>query len=319
MEFLSDLLDSSRVPTAPWTEPAPGVDKYAHVRSCSTNSRLFPPALPSGLSLQVRSPSQKFQAHTTLARNGILTSSLSQRFYSTDGSSEVFALLALHSQHRLSLCAELAVPTIGTFTLSALECGQKAVGTPANAKVGFKGVYALPMALKTHMEVAVDVVNGPTVEGGVVVGSDLLCVGIGGKYNTGIESTDGRSSNKKLEGWSFIAQYVAEDGTWRSTASVREHGSVVRWNLKQKLSTALSVATEVEYQARRNAVLLHGQGEFALSSKESLFGTLDSDAKVGVAYRCRLAPFVQVAISGRVSTLQLETDSHQVGVSIQLG
>ncbi|KDO25799.1 hypothetical protein SPRG_08742 [Saprolegnia parasitica CBS 223.65] len=318
MEFLSDLLDSSRVSPAPWAEPAPGADKYEHVRSCTANARLFPQTLLSGLSLQLRSPSQQFQVHTTMARSGILTSSLSQRMYAASGDSEVFALLALHSQHRLSLCAELALPRVGTFTLSALECGQKAVGTPPNAKVGFKGVYAVA-AIKSHVEVAVDVANGPTVEGGIVLGTPELCVGVGGKYNTGIESTDGRSTGQKLEGWSFIGQYKAKDGSWRSTASLREHGSVLRWNLKQQVNSALAMATEIEYQKRRNAVVMHSQGEFALSARESLFGTLDSEAKVGLAYRCRLSPLVQVAVSGRVNTLQLETDSHQVGVSIQLG
>ncbi|OQS00208.1 hypothetical protein THRCLA_06135 [Thraustotheca clavata] len=328
MEFLSDLLDKSRLPAAPWTESAPGTDKYAHVRSCSTNSRLFPQPPPSGISLQVRSPSQRFTVHSAMTHNGLLTSSLSQRFYSAsaDASSEVFALIALHSQHRLSLCAELAVPSIGTFTLSALECGQKAVGTPPpNAKLGFKGIYNLPKLphvhdnINTHVEVAVDVANGPTVEGGIVVGTPQMCIGVGGKYTTGIESTDGRNVAQKLEGWSFIARHIASDGSWRSTASIREQGTVYRWNLKQIVSPQLSIASEVDYQLRRNAVLIHGHGEYALSPKESIFGTVDSEAKVGIAYRCRLSPYVQIALSGRVNTLQLETDSHQVGLSIQLG
>ncbi|ETV80356.1 hypothetical protein H257_06664 [Aphanomyces astaci] len=311
--FLSDLLDVSQLPAVPWAEIPSSTDVL------SKKSALFPQPALSGLFLHLRSPSEAFELHSSMSQNSNLAVSLSQRIAVKSPTSAVRGAFSLHSQHRVSLRAEMDVPSVGTFTLSALECGQKAVGIAPNARVGFKGTVPVPFlpSLQSSVEVGVDVVNGPSVDLGLVAGTPSFCVGVGGRFNTGVEYMETRTVQQKVEKLVALARYVSSDVV--AVASVRDLGNVWRCHVRQKVAFDFGVGSEVEYQRKRRTVTLKGQCHKEINTRESLFGSLDSEGIVGVAYRCRLSPFLQVALSGRVNLLQLETDSHQVGLTFQIG
>ncbi|KAF0695420.1 Aste57867_13769 [Aphanomyces stellatus] len=313
--FLSDLLDVSQLPQVPWVDDSLNKDPLAK------KSALFPQPALSGCFMHLRTPSRLLEVHSSLSHNSNLAVSLSKRFVLQNSSdaSVIHGMFSLHSQHRLSLRTEMVLPSVGTFTLSALECGQKAVGIAPNAKVGFKGESTMPFApsIQSNVECAVDLVNGPSIDLGFLAGTSVFCVGVGGRFNTGLEDVETRTVQQKVEKWALLARYVSSDVV--AVGSVRDLGNVWRCQIRQNVAPDFDIGSEIEYQRKRGSVALKGQCHKKLNVREGLFGTLDSDGIVGMAYRCRLSPLLEVALSGRVNLLQLETDSHQVGLTFQIG
>ncbi|CAK4067333.1 unnamed protein product [Aphanomyces euteiches] len=313
--FLTDLVDVSQLPDVPWA----GTDEKQD--SLAKKSSLFPHPALSGCFVHLRSPSKQLELCTSMVKNSTLAASLSQRFalQSPNDGSVIRGIVALHSKHRLSLRAEMDTASWGTFTLSALECGQKAVGIAPNARIGFKGTADVPYfaSLKSSLECAVDVVNGPSVEFGVVTGTPAFCVGLGARINSGMEFMESRTLQQKVEKWVALARYVASDVV--AVGTVQDLGNIWRCQIRQRVTSDFEVSSEMEYQLKRGTVVMKGQCHKELNLRESLFGTLDSAGVVGMAYQCRVSPFLNVALSGRVNLLQLETDSHQVGLTFQIG
>jgi len=319
MVFLSELLRSATLPAAPWAtssssnESSPTsrsrLDRYA----LHADSTLFPRPTTSGVFLAIKSPQEKLCLHGTLNSMSHLTASVSQKFqlHESKAQSHVYAMLSLHSQHRLSLNAEMDVPGFGVFTLSGLECGQKAVGIPPNAKVGLKTDSIIP---HTSVDLQVDAVNGPSVEIGVVVGQNNVSFGLGGIYNTGMDY-----GKKKVEEWSMAARYIGPK--WEMHASVREMGQLFRWNAVQCLEeeSNTQLGCEVEYQHKKEILMMKAQGQMNITKKETLYGTINSDAKIGLAYRCMVTPLLKVGLCGQVDLRQVDTDAHQLGISIEIG
>ncbi|KAG7398812.1 hypothetical protein PHYBOEH_010444 [Phytophthora boehmeriae] len=221
--------------------------------------------------------------------------------------SVITSSLRVTSSRHLALQAHLQASQALRFTLEAQESAtDKSPSSFARIGADFKSQNVFAGA-------KIDAVNGPTLQ--ATVGGRLgeVAFGLVGAYDVGLDHSDrlGRFTTLNL-----ATSYTTED--LLALLQVNDGGRVVRLDLTQTVTPDLLVGSAFVFDRRKDKRSLRILGKYALNETESVSSSLGSDGIFVGAFEWRTSPHLKTRLSAQMDVRHYDSDSHHLGVSIEI-
>lgn len=221
--------------------------------------------------------------------------------------SVITSSLRLSSSRHLALQAHLQASDKLRFTLEAQESAtERSPSSFARIGMDYKsaGFFAGGK---------IDAVNGPTLQ--ATLGGKLGELGFGviGAYDVGLDHSDrlGRFTTLNL-----ATSYCHDD--LLALLQVKDGGRVVRLDLTQNVLPELLVGSTFVFDRRKDKRSLRILGKYALSETENVTSSLGSDGIFIGAFEWRTSPHLKTRVSAQMDVRHYDSDSHHLGVSIEI-
>ncbi|KAJ0399276.1 hypothetical protein P43SY_001860 [Pythium insidiosum] len=215
--------------------------------------------------------------------------------------------LRISSQRHLELQAHLQANDALRFTLEARESATEKM--PASfARIGCDYKTANVFA-----GLKIDAVNGPTLEAACGAKLAGLSIGVLGAYDVGLDHSDrlGRFTELKM-----ASSYAHDDVS--ALLEVNDKGNKCQLSVAQQVRPDLLVGSEFLYDVRKDRKVLRLRSQYELSAHESLGSSLGSDGVLIAAYEWQTSAQLKTRVSAQVDVRNFDSDSHHLGVSIEI-
>ncbi|DAZ97108.1 TPA: hypothetical protein N0F65_010431 [Lagenidium giganteum] len=273
-----------------------------HSKHTAALHAVTPSGTKVGVQTQVISPFFKTAVKRGVASTLVMESQLN---------SMLTTCWRLSSERHLELQAHLQVNKALRFTLEAHESAADKMPT-SFAKIGCdykdERIFA---GLK------IDAVNGPTLE--ATAGGQLgvrgvgVSVGVIGAYDVGLDHSDrvGRFTTLNM------ATSVESDDLC-GLLQINDKGRLVHFTLAQTVTPQLLVGSELLVDRRKDRKVLRLRSNYAMSDNETVSSSLGSDGILIGAYEWQTSKHLKTKVSAQMDVRHYDSDSHHLGVSIEI-
>lgn len=219
----------------------------------------------------------------------------------------ILSSLRVSSSRHLSLQAHLQASKSLRFTLEAQESATEKM--PASfARIG--------VDYKTQSVFAgakIDAVNGPTLQATVGGKMGEVAVGLVGAYDVGLDNSDRIG---RLTTLNVASSYTHED--LLALLQLNDGAQTMQLDLTQTLSSALMVSSRFIFDRRKDKQSLRFLGKYAVSETEAVSSSIGSDGIFIGAFEWRTSKHLKTRVSAQMDLRNYDSDSHHLGVSIEI-
>lgn len=194
------------------------------------------------------------------------------------------------------------------------EDGRQDTGKPikSHGKLGVE--YVSPGILSALSDV--DVVNGPTVNGSVVVnlaGKRGLLAGFQATYNTQLDEKD-----QKPEFLDYNVGLAKVNTSWEASVRSYHKMSNLQFSLLSRVNPQVTFGAQLDYQVDKNTQGMTIGGCFRPEADIRLSAKMSSTALLSIAYAQNLNKFAHLLLSAEVDAKDWASDSHKFGLGLTL-
>ncbi|GAB9470819.1 Eukaryotic porin [Globisporangium polare] len=221
--------------------------------------------------------------------------------------SMITSSLRVSSERHLELQAHLQASNKLRFTLEAHESATEKM--PASfARIGcdYKDANFFAGA-------KIDAVNGPTLQATLGARLGDVAFGVIGAYDVGLDHSDRLGRFSRLD----VATTYAHDDVL-ALLQINDRAKMVRLDLTQVVTPKLLVGTEFVYDRRKDKKTMRLRSKLELSARESVASSLGSDGILIGAYEWRTSEHLKTRVSAQMDVRHYDSDSHHLGVSIEI-
>ncbi|KAG6951800.1 hypothetical protein JG688_00013581 [Phytophthora aleatoria] len=221
--------------------------------------------------------------------------------------SVITSSLRVSSSRHLALQAHLQASNSLRFTLEAQESATD------KAPASFARIGADYKTQSFFAGAKIDAVNGPTLQAtlGGKVGD--VAMGIIGAYDVGLDHSDrlGRFTTLNV-----ATSYTHED--LLALLQVNDGGRKVQLDLTQTVLPELMVSSRFVFDRRKDKRSLRLMGKYALKESETVSSSIGSDGIYIGAFEWRTSKHLKTRVSAQMDLRHYDSDSHHLGVSIEI-
>lgn len=231
---------------------------------------------------------------STLAFESQLNSMITTSWrFSADRRLDLQAHLQLNKQMRLTLEAHEAAAEKAPASFAKIGCDYRDDNMFAGVKI--------------------DAVNGPTLQATAGVEYKGVAVGLLGAYDVGLDHSDRLGRMTTLN----MASSVEQDDVC-ALLQINDKGKLIHLALSQTISPELLVGSELLFDRRKDRKVLRLRSQYSMSKRESLSSALGSDGILVGAYEWRTSKHLKTRVTAQMDVRNFDSDSHHLGVSIEI-
>ncbi|KAI9914276.1 hypothetical protein PsorP6_007072 [Peronosclerospora sorghi] len=212
------------------------------------------------------------------------------------------------SSRHVGLQARLQASERIRLTLEAQETAME------KAPASFARIGAEYKAPHVFAGATIDAVNGPTFQ--ATVGGKVGPVGVGvlGAYDVGLDHSDRRG---RLTTLNVATSYTQDDLV--ALLQVNDGGRQLQVDLTQTVSPAVMITSRFVLNRRQEKPTMRLLGTYAPRATETVAGSIGSDGILIGAFEWRTSKHLKTRVSAQMDLRHYDSDSHSLGVSIELG
>ncbi|CEG36516.1 eukaryotic porin [Plasmopara halstedii] len=215
--------------------------------------------------------------------------------------------LRVSSSRHLALQAHLQASKSLRFTLEAQESATE------RAPASFAHIGADYKAQNFFAGAKIDAVNGPTLQATVGGKMGDFALGVVGAYDVGLDHSDrlGRFTTLNV-----ATSYTHED--LLALLQINETGRMVQLDLTHTLSGALMASSRFVLDQKTDRRSLRLLGKYAISETEAVASSIGSDGILIGTYEWRTSKHLKTRVTAQMDLRNYDSDSHHLGVSIEI-
>ncbi|TDH71799.1 hypothetical protein CCR75_009007 [Bremia lactucae] len=221
--------------------------------------------------------------------------------------SVITSSLRMSSSRQLALQAHLQASDALRLTLEAQESAtEKPPASFARIGADYKTPHYFAGA-------KIDAVNGPTLQ--ATLGGKLgeLAIAVLGAYDVGLDHCDrlGRITTLNV-----ATRYCHKD--LLALLQVNDSGRIVQLDVAQTLLPELLMSSRFVFDRRKDKQSLRLMSKYTLSETEAVSSSIGSDGIFIGAFEWRTSQHLKTRVSAQMDLRHYDSDSHHLGVSIEI-